>query len=71
MDPRGSGKRREGRIEGKTQTVGGSPVNFVVQYRYDSGGRLDKITYPSGREVTMGFDSVGRVASVTEGDLSR
>ena len=49
----------QGRVSSETRTVGG--VQYVVAYSYDSAGRLSGMTYPSGRTVAYGFDSLGRV----------
>lgn len=40
-------------------------VQYVFGYRYDSFGRLDQLTYPSGRIVNYAFDGLGRVNAVT------
>ena len=46
-----------------TRTIGG--VNFLTQYGYDASGRLNAITYPSGRQVAYSFDAAGRIAGIT------
>ena len=40
-----------GRVTQKTIQVGGVPRN--VGYRYDAQGRLDQLTYPSGKALTL------------------
>lgn len=55
------GYDKHGRIISDTRTVNGV---HVTTYRYDSAGRLDQITYPSGRVVTYSFDGVGRVSQI-------
>ena len=40
-----------GRVTQKTIQVGGVPRN--VAYRYDAQGRLDQLTYPSGKALTL------------------
>jgi YD repeat-containing protein len=52
----------KGRVSSDTRTING--VAYVTGYRFDSYGRLDRITYPSGRTVDFGFDALGRVSSV-------
>jgi YD repeat-containing protein len=52
-----------GRVISETRTVGG--VLYSLLYQYDSFGRLSGLTYPSGRTVIYGFDSLGRVNQVT------
>lgn len=54
---------QHGRVTSETRTVAG--VSFVLSYQYDSFGRLSGLTYPSGRTVTYGFDSLGRVNQVS------
>jgi len=51
-----------GRVTSEARTVAG--VAYVVAYSYDSAGRLSGMTYPSGRTVSYGFDSLGRVNQV-------
>ena len=52
-----------GRLASETRTMSG--VNYVTQYGYDASGRMNTITYPSGRLVTYSFDSAGRISGVT------
>ncbi len=54
-----------GRVIAKTQVTG--PIALTVQYRYDAYGRLDRLTYPSGRQIGFALDANGRVASMTLG----
>lgn len=54
---------RHGRVTSETRTVAG--VAHFMAYRYDAFGRLDQLTYPSGRTVNYTFDPLGRVSSVT------
>jgi YD repeat-containing protein len=62
---------QKGRVTSETRTVNG--VSYVLAYAYDSSGRLSGLTYPSGRTVTYGRDSLGRVnqITVTKGPVSR
>ena len=58
-----------GRVLSETRTVAG--VSYVTSYRYDSGGRLAGMTYPSGRGTTYRYDTGGRMEAITttfEGD---
>jgi len=52
-----------GRVTTETRTLAG--VQYVTGYHYDSSGRLDQLTYPSGRTVNYGFDTLGRVSAMT------
>jgi YD repeat-containing protein len=52
-----------GRVTSDTREVAG--VQYLLAYRYDSAGRLDQLTYPSGRTVNQAFDGLGRVSAVT------
>jgi len=40
-------------------------VVYNVGYTYDSAGRLAGLSYPSGRTVNLGLDSLGRVNAVS------
>jgi YD repeat-containing protein len=55
------GYDKHGRIISDTRTVNGV---HVTTYRYDSAGRVDQITYPSGRVVTYTFDGMDRVSQI-------
>ncbi|MEP7007545.1 MAG: hypothetical protein ABI810_16300 [Sphingomonas bacterium] len=48
----------------KRQSIGTAP-NTKLIYTYDLADRITSITYPSGRVVTYGRDTKGRVISVT------
>ena len=52
-----------GRVTSETRVVGGQP--YVTGYSFDSAGRMDGMTYPSGRTVTYDFDGLGRVSQVS------
>jgi YD repeat-containing protein len=52
-----------GRVLSETRTIGAA--TFLTQYGYDSAGRMNALTYPSGRLVNYGFDAAGRIASIT------
>jgi YD repeat-containing protein len=54
---------QRGRITSETRTIG--LTQYVTGYRYDAAGRLDRLTYPSGRTANYAFDAVGRVVGVT------
>ena len=54
---------QHGRMLSETRTVTASP--YALGYRYDAFGRLDQLTYPSGRTVNYTFDALGRVSGVT------
>jgi YD repeat-containing protein len=57
------GYDQHGRMSSETRTI--NAIQYVLGYRYDSAGRLDQLTYPSGRTVSYGFDALGRVLGVT------
>lgn len=38
----------------------------VVKYEYNLAGDITKLTYPNGKAVTRGFDSLGRLISVVD-----
>jgi RHS repeat-associated protein len=52
-----------GRLIAKAQITEGR--TWTLQHRYDSLGRLDRITYPSGRQVDALFDANGRITALT------
>jgi RHS repeat-associated protein len=51
-----------GRITGSTQTTG---QGYSFQYSYDLSGALTQEIYPSGRTVMNGYDTAGRLCSVS------
>jgi RHS repeat-associated protein len=57
------GYDQSGRVVSDARTVNG--ISYTTGYRYDSAGRRDRITYPSGRTVDYGFDARGRINAVT------
>ena len=50
---------QHGRVTSEARTIGG--VAYVVAYSYDASGRMNGMTYPSGRTVSYAFDALGRV----------
>lgn len=58
-----------GHVASKTQTVGPSAKVFTLIYTWgasgSANGKLASVTYPSGAIVNYGYDSVGRVNSVS------
>jgi RHS repeat-associated protein len=52
-----------GRVTASSQEVGGSVYSFA--YGYNLAGSMTSETYPSGRVLTIGFDSANREVSVT------
>jgi len=54
---------QKGRLLTDTRAIGG--VNYVTSYGYDSAGRQNSLTYPSGLALAYSFDSVGRVSQFT------
>jgi RHS repeat-associated protein len=60
-----------GHVTGKTQqvTAQSTTQTFAVGYGWgasgSANGKLQTVTYPSGAQVTYGFDQAGRVNSIT------
>jgi YD repeat-containing protein len=52
-----------GRVEQVSRTLAGR--TFTSRYQYDSAGRLETVSYPSGRTVVYGHDDVGRVKQIS------
>jgi len=52
-----------GRVVGETRTLGAQA--YVTAYQYDAAGRLQSLTYPSGRSVSYAFDALGRISAVS------
>ena len=64
-DPSGStsiGYDLVGRIDSKVQSSA-TQVMWLF-YGYDSYGRVNAISYPSGRRITYGYDVQGRITSI-------
>ena len=55
-----------GHVTKKRQIVGA--VTLTTVYDYDEGGRLARVTYPSGRHVLYVYDAAGRISGVTAND---
>ena len=53
----------QGRVSGKSQSLRGRTL--TVGYGYGPGGRIERITYPSGHILAYGYDSAGRITSLT------
>jgi RHS repeat-associated protein len=53
---------QKGRLTTDTRVIGG--VSYVTTYGYDSYGRRNSVTYPSGLVLAYSFDSVGRVNQI-------
>jgi RHS repeat-associated protein len=60
-----------GRVATKTQTVGSGPSANTLTIAYTWGasgsanGKLATITYPSGSRVNLGYDTAGRLSTLT------
>ncbi|MFZ5558105.1 MAG: RHS repeat domain-containing protein, partial [Pseudomonadota bacterium] len=52
-----------GRLTQDARVIGG--IAYPTAYRYNSAGRRDRITYPSGTVVDFSFDALGRIAGIT------
>ncbi|MGH7603207.1 MAG: hypothetical protein ACRENK_04320 [Gemmatimonadaceae bacterium] len=57
------GYDQHGRVTSETRTLGGHA--YVTAYSYDASGRMDGMTYPSGRTAAYTFDALGRVNQIT------
>lgn len=57
-----------GRLNTKGYVIDG--LTFTTTYGYNGIGQIAAITYPSGRQITYGFDGKGRPLSVSEGATS-
>jgi RHS repeat-associated protein len=44
--------------------IAGVPAAVTISRRFDIAGKRDRLVYPSGREVSYGYDDTGRVKSV-------
>lgn len=53
-----------GRVQSANQVIDGNP--YLTQYGYNLAGQITGITYPSGRTVTQGVDSIGRMSSISD-----
>ena len=53
---------QKGNIVGETRVING--VSYVTAYGYDTVGRLNNVTYPSGRIVSYQHDALGRIAQI-------
>jgi YD repeat-containing protein len=58
-------KGRVIRMQQNLQFTSPAWATTVVDYAYDSQGRLSSIYYPSGKQMVYGYDSAGRISSVT------
>src|SRR4029077_11898103 len=54
---------QHGRRTSETRAVNG--VAYALTYTYDAFGRLSGMTYPSGRTIAYGFDTLGRISQVS------
>ncbi len=52
-----------GRTLTENRTING--VTYTTRYSYDGAGRMNGVTYPSGRTVAYDFDALGRVSQVS------
>jgi len=52
------------------ETTTGDGASLQTSYVYDAIGRLQTVTYPSGRAVGYGYDALNRIATVTNNGAS-
>ncbi|UJP06215.1 MAG: DUF6531 domain-containing protein [Nitrosomonas sp.] len=57
---------QHGRLLAKTQIAKISTVNYIqtLSYQYDSAGRLEQMTYPSGTQITTTYGADGRPSEI-------
>lgn len=53
----------QGRLLTDTRAIGGG--SYVTAYGYDSAGRRNSVTYPSGLVLGYTLDAVGRISQIT------
>ena len=53
---------QKGRLSQEVRTLAG--LSYATGYAYDAFGRLNQITYPSGRTVNYSFDALGRISQI-------
>jgi RHS repeat-associated protein len=64
-DPSGTSAytwNQQGRLTAEVRTI--ASVQYTTGYGYDGTGRLNRITYPSGRTLDYGFDALGRIQQI-------
>jgi RHS repeat-associated protein len=57
-----------GRITQKQKVIG--TTTFTISYKYNAGGQLTQITYPSGRVVQQNLDNVGLLNAILSGSTT-
>src|SRR5579875_256399 len=67
IDPSGSETYTYDNMGRKTQVqkMIGSNI-YATRYQYNYAGEITEITYPSGRQVKPGYDTIGRLASLAD-----
>ncbi|HET7434438.1 MAG TPA: RHS repeat-associated core domain-containing protein [Thermoanaerobaculia bacterium] len=58
---------RRGLLAAETKVIGSG--SYITRYLFDADGNRSRITYPSGRIVSYGFDYAGRPASAALGSV--
>jgi RHS repeat-associated protein len=64
VDGTGTTKRVYDGLDRPVEVVNGKTE--AVKYEYNLAGDITKLTYPNGKSVVRGFDSVGRLAKVVD-----
>lgn len=64
VDGTGTTKRTYDALDRPTEVLSGAGQS--VKYEYNAAGDVTKLTYPNGKAITRGFDSLGRLASVVD-----
>ena len=54
-----------GRVTQLQKTVGAT--TYPIQYQYNAGGQVTRITYPSGRQLQQNVDNIGLLNTIVSG----
>jgi YD repeat-containing protein len=54
---------QKGRLSQEARTI--NAMVYLTTYGYDAAGRMNSITYPTGRVVNYALDGVGRIAGIS------
>lgn len=63
-DGTGTTKKTYDELDRLTEVENGNKE--VIKYKYDLGNEVTEVTYPNGKSITRGYDSVGRLEKVTD-----
>ncbi len=68
---RSYGYDTKGRVQTISETIPGSSSAFMTTFTYDSYGRLNTRTHPSGIVETLNYNANGYLASISAGGATR